>query len=74
MSIFEQLFNLVNTYIFNGAVQFADVADWMPLIAGTMSAFGVVFLFSLPFLLVYWFTRYMAGDFGDEFKQDTKAI
>lgn len=61
MSIFEQLFNLVNTYIFNGAVRFADVADWMPLIAGTISAFGVVFLFSLPFLLVYWFTRYLAG-------------
>lgn len=60
MSIFEQLFNLVNTYIFAGACDFADVAQWMPLLAGLMAAFGVVFLFSMPFLLVYWLTRYIS--------------
>lgn len=59
-NIFESLFILINTYMFNGAVDFADVAEWMPLICGVLSAFGVVFMVSLPFLLVYWLTKYFA--------------
>lgn len=50
MSIYNNLFELVNTYIFGGLIVDGSYEE---LIAIVVSSFGCIFLVALPFLLVW---------------------
>lgn len=51
MSIYQSLYDLIHTYIFGGV----EITANIDLIATAIASVGVVFLVSLPFILVYKF-------------------
>lgn len=48
--IYNNLYNLINTYIFNNAVVGGEFTE---LVCVLLSAIGCVFVFAIPFLLVW---------------------
>lgn len=49
MGIYGDIYNLIQTYVFGGVV---DVGSYQELITILISAFGVLFVVSVPFLLI----------------------
>lgn len=49
MSIYQSLFDLIQTYVYGGATLTAD----MNLVCTLISTIGCVFLVALPFVIVY---------------------
>lgn len=50
MSIYQTLYDLVNTYIFGSSV---TVGSYQELVCIAVSVVGCLFVFALPFLLVW---------------------
>ena len=57
MSIYESLFDLIQTYIYGGATLTSD----MNLVCTLISTIGCVFLVSLPFVIVYKVISFIVG-------------
>lgn len=58
MNIYQSLYELINTYIFGGSIALNSVPD---LVATLLSVCGVVFIFSIPFMLVWRVIRMIGG-------------
>ena len=50
MNIYQALYDLLNQYIYGNSVVVGSHQD---LVCVLLSTFGVIFVFSLPFILVY---------------------
>lgn len=50
MSIYTDIYNLINTYIFGGLI---EAGTHQELVAILLSTVACIFVFSLPFLLVW---------------------
>ena len=53
MSIYQNLFDLIQTYIYGGAPLTAD----MSLVCTLIATMGCLFVIALPFAVVLWFVR-----------------
>jgi len=58
VSIYQSLYDLINTYVYGGAVV---AGSHMDLICVLLSTMGVVFLVALPFLIVWRFICLISG-------------
>ena len=59
MSIYQNLFDLLHTYIYGGVALTSD----MNLICTLASTIGCLFLVSLPFVIVYRVIKFITGGF-----------
>lgn len=57
MNIYQDIFDIVKQYIFGGVELTAN----MDLVAITLSTIGCVFVFSLPFLIVWRLIKILMG-------------
>lgn len=57
MSIYQSLFDLIQTYIYGGATLTAD----MNLVCTLISTIGCIFLVALPFVIVYKVISFIVG-------------
>lgn len=57
MNIYQNLFDIIQIYIFGGAT----LTPSMELTAVTLSTVGCVFVFALPFLLVWKVCKMFVG-------------
>lgn len=58
MNIYQSLYDLINTYLFGGEIVLNSVPD---LVATLLSVCGVVFIFSIPFMLVWRVIKAIGG-------------
>lgn len=56
--MYQNLYDLINQYIFNNAVVAESYQD---LVCTLLATIGNVALVALPFILVYWLARRMWG-------------
>lgn len=59
MNIYQSLYDLVNTYIFGGAIAPETVQD---LACTLLSLSGSIFVFAIPFLVVWKLLKVLIGD------------
>lgn len=57
MNIYQDIYNIIQTYLFGGAELTAN----MDLIAITLSSIGTIFVFGLPFLVVWKILKLIIG-------------
>lgn len=57
MGIYQNLFELIKTYIYGGV----ELTPSMELTATLISTLGSVFLVALPFILVLWVCKLVIG-------------
>lgn len=57
MNIYQDIYNIVQQYIFGGV----DLTASMDLVAITLSSIGCIFVFSLPFVIVWRIIRMFMG-------------
>lgn len=57
MSIYQSLFDLIQTYIYGGVALTAD----MNLVCTLISSIGCIFLVALPFVIVYKVISFIVG-------------
>lgn len=57
MSIYQSLFDLIQTYIYGGASLTAD----MNLVCTLISTIGCIFLVAMPFVIVYKVISFITG-------------
>ena len=57
--IYNTLYDLVNSYIFVGNVL---VGSYQELVCIIVSVIGCLFVFSIPFILVYRIIKLLVGD------------
>lgn len=50
MNIYENCYNLINQYIYGNSIV---EGSWEELTAVMLSTIGVLFVFSIPFIIVY---------------------
>ena len=58
MSIYDSIYNLFNTYVYGGNIVVGSHQD---LVATLMSTIAVVFMVSLPFLVVWKVIKLIMG-------------
>lgn len=59
MSVYQSIFDIITTHIYgNPEVLTSD----MTLIATLMASIGSVFVFSVPFLVIFWLLRTISGN------------
>ena len=58
MSIYQSLYDLINTYIFGGLIA---TGSYQELVAILFSTLGCVFLISLPFMVVWKVVKTILG-------------
>lgn len=58
MNIYQTLYELVNTYIFGGTVA---PETYQELVAIAVSTLGCLFVFALPFVLVWRVIKLLGG-------------
>lgn len=61
MNIYTQIYQLFNQYIFGGELV---VGSFEELVVIFYSMTACLFMVSLPFLVVYWILRFIAGIAG----------
>ena len=57
MNIYQDIFDIVKQYIFGGV----DLTANMDLVAITLATIGCVFVFSLPFVIVWRIIKVLMG-------------
>lgn len=57
MGIYQNCYDLIQRYIYGGV----ELTSEMELVATLLSTIGVVALFSLPFVLVFWVCKMIIG-------------
>lgn len=57
MNIYQNIFDIVQQYIFGGV----DLTASMDLVAITLSSIGCIFVFSLPFVIVWRIIKILMG-------------
>lgn len=57
MNIYQDIFDIVQQYIFGGV----ELTASMDLVAITLSSIGCIFVFSLPFVIVWRVIRMFMG-------------
>lgn len=50
MNIYENCYNLINQYIYGNSIV---AGSWEEMTAVVLSTIGVIFLFSIPYIIVY---------------------
>lgn len=58
MSIYQSLYDLINTYIFGSSIV---AGSFQELVAILFSTFGCVFLVALPFMVVWRLIKLIVG-------------
>lgn len=58
MNIYQTCYDLVNTYIYGGSV---IEGSYMELVAIAVSTCACLFVFSLPFIIVWRVIKFIAG-------------
>lgn len=58
LTIFNDLYQLVNQYFFGGATELSSNAD---LICNLIASFGSIFLIALPFIVVWKVIKLIVG-------------
>lgn len=55
MSIYQNLFDLIHTYVYGGV----ELTPFMELTNTLVSTMGCLFLVALPFMIVYFVIRFL---------------
>lgn len=58
MSIYNEIYNLINTYIFNGTIQSGSYPELVTTLFSTTACFLMV---ALPFIIVFMILRFVLG-------------
>lgn len=59
-SVYQSCFNLVHTYIYGGVELTSD----MSLVATLIATIASIFLFALPFIIVFWLISIICNAFS----------
>lgn len=57
MNIYQDIYDIIQTYLFGGV----ELSANMDLVAITLATIGTVFVFSLPFLVVWKILKIIMG-------------
>lgn len=56
MSIYNEIYNLINLYVFNGTIEIGSYPDLVTTLFSTTACFLMV---SLPFIIVFMILRFV---------------
>lgn len=59
--MYQNLYDLINTYIFNGAVVPMEYTDLVCTLAATVGSLALV---AVPFVVVYWLAKFILRGFS----------